>query len=58
MSLRTLKYWAIYDPERGVIVDGATTKTDAEVFRNRQYEGCVLVRMRGHYVKRKTPTRP
>lgn len=50
MNLRTIRLWAVYDPERHVIVTGGATKP---LVLPSKYPGCVLVKMTGFYVPKK-----
>lgn len=52
MNLRTITCWAIYDPERRVIVKGGATKP---LVLPSKYPGCVLVKMSGFYVQKQKP---
>jgi hypothetical protein len=51
MNLRTIRYWAIYVPERRSIVCGFRTKKEMKKRYPRGIPiGCVLVKMIGHYL--------
>lgn len=51
MNLRTIICWVAYDPKRRRILNGFRTQKE---FRNHYAAGipigCVLVKMKGHYV--------
>lgn len=49
MNLRTIKFWAIYDPEQKHLVTTRLTKKEL-VKRAHMPHGCVLVKMVGHYL--------
>ena len=45
--LRTIKYWAVYDPLTRLIVGGGKTKNEAKTGCP---SDCVLVQMKGNYM--------
>lgn len=53
MNLRTLKCWAVYDPKKGGLVHAFTIRGAAEAFCRFRNDGCVVVTMKGRYVRRK-----
>lgn len=53
MNLRTITCWAVYNPARRSIVNGHRTKKDLMRFYPSGIPlGCVLVKMKGNYVRR------
>ena len=56
MNLRTVQFWAFYDPKHKWLV--ATKPTKRELVRTvHMPEGCVIVKMKGHYVKPRSSKR-
>lgn len=52
MNLRTITCWAVYNPKRRSIVNGfRTKKAMKEHYPLGTPIGCVLVKLKGHYVK-------
>ena len=52
MNIRTITCWAVYDPQRKVIFTVRALKKQAKPI-----EGCILVKMKGHYLPPKKPAR-
>lgn len=58
MKLRTIICWAVYNPKRRSIVNGHRTKKDLKFYYPGGIPiGCVLVKMKGHYVQRRMNSR-
>lgn len=58
MNLRTIICWAVYNPKRKSIVNGFRTKKEMKRFYSAGIPiGCVLVKMKGHYVRPPSTTR-
>lgn len=56
MNLRTITFWAIYDPKHKYIL--TTKQRKRELVRTCHVpDGCVVVKMKGHYVRKRSSTR-
>lgn len=52
MNLRTITCWAVYHPKRRSIVNGFRTRKEFKEHYSAGIPiGCVLVKMKGHYVR-------
>lgn len=52
MNLRTITVWALYDPHTRMIL---SLKKFKKQIKLRNYEGCVVVKMKGHYLPPRKP---
>lgn len=50
MSLRTIRFWALYDPGNKVIVEQRKLKRDIQKVRRRYPNRLVVVKLTGNYV--------
>ena len=51
MNLRTITCWAVYNPRGRRIVTGFRTRKEFKEFYSSGIPiGCVLVKMKGHYI--------
>jgi hypothetical protein len=56
---RTITCWTIYSPKRRVIVNGFRTKKDLKAHYSAGVPlGCVVVKMKGHYLGPRKKQRP
>ncbi len=51
MNLRTITFWVLYDPMVQVVIASRKLKKDIE--RIHHPAGCVVVKVKGHYLPRR-----
>lgn len=54
MSLRTIKFWVIYDPKEKMVIAERRTKKEI-IERCHVPAHCVIVEMKGHYIRKDRP---
>lgn len=50
MNLRTITFWVLYDPRDKYVIAERKTKREI-VERIHIPDGCILVKMKGHYLR-------